>query len=157
MDENKLLEVGKMYQTICDALNSKGLKYTKNDRDLTVIFTLSSGAKSFNFTIYLNSDHGKMKLHCVLPDRFSVNNSLDGAMACCKLNSSIDRGCFEVNCVTGFVLFKMSYYYMSSTVGVAAITEMLDYALATVSNANDDMSALSKGQIGLAEFYKTER
>ena len=148
-DEKKLNNARKVFNTLCEMMDEKNMKYLKREDDLTVLFIMGGDDLPMQFALNVDADRELVRLISPIPADFKDGNRIDGAVATCHVNFSIADGSFDFNFKEGTILFRMTASYIDSLISKELFEYMVGIATFTVDKYNDKFFMLAKWQMSI--------
>ncbi|MBR2023540.1 MAG: YbjN domain-containing protein [Clostridia bacterium] len=152
-DKKQLKEAVATYKALCDALDRRKWKYTKEEEKLMVRFNVSGDDLNMSFVMFVDADRALVRLMSWLP--FNATNNPDAvSRAVLQANYKMIAGSFDFNYKDGAIAFRLSASYKGAVLGDGAFNYMINVAANTVDDYNDELLMLDKGQITIEQFMK---
>lgn len=121
--ETKLAQ--NVYQTICEMLDEKGIKYTKHEDDLVVSCTVRGEDIPMDIVIFVHEKQQIVRLLSPMPFDIPEDKRIDMAIAVNIANYGIIDGSFDYDLSDGDLRFRMTTSYRESILG----KELFEYIL----------------------------
>ena len=157
MEEQMKLENAKrVYKTLCDALDARSWKYSKNEEDLRVEFGVSGDDLLMRFIMVVDADRQLVRLVSFLPFNIPEDKRMEGAVATCVASYGLLSGSFDYDISDGSISFRMTAAFHESEIGEMLLQVMISTACQTVDRYNDRFLAVGKGLMSLEDFIKAD-
>ena len=153
-DEKKMKNAQNVYNTLCEMLDDKKLRYQKHPEDLVVTFTMRGDDLPMDFVINIDAERELVRLLSALPVQFGADKRMEGAIATSRANYRLIDGSFDYDYNTGRVLFRMTSSFADSLVSKDLMEYMVAVACYTVDDYNDALLLLAKGMMSIEDFFK---
>mgnify|MGYP005775157367 FL=1 len=153
MDESKKYEKAlNVYNVLLATLDDMKWKYEKNDKELTVTYTVTG--EDIPMTFYMIVDPGLQAVRCFsfLPVTFPEDRRVDGVIASCAAGCGLYEGKFFSRLEDGRIVFNSASSFMGCEVNGHWFAAMMGLAHQMVDEQNDRFLMLSKGMITLQDF-----
>ena len=152
-DAKKLKNAQKVYDTLCNMLDEKKLRYDKHPEDLVVTFGMTGDDLPMHFVLNVDANRELIRLMSLVPVQFEGDKRIEGAIATSQANYRLADGSFDFEYKTGRVMFRMTSSYMDSLISKELFEYMIAVACYTVDEYNDKFFMLAKGQMTIEEFF----
>ena len=156
IDDKKLKNAQKVYDTLCTMLDDRKLKYEKHLEDLVVTFIMGGDDIPMQFVLNVDAERALIRLLSLIPVTFEGEKRIEGAVACCQANYRLADGSFDFDYNKGRVIFRMTSSYIDSLISPEVFEYMIGVACFTVDEYNDKLFMLAKGQLSLEDFFKNK-
>ena len=153
-DKKSLKNAKKVYETLCEGLDSIGWRYDRHDDDFIV--TLGVNGDDIPMWLVLGVDADKELVRCMsrLPVVFDSENMVDGAIACAYATWRIIDGSFEIDISKGEVSFRIASSFAGSLISKELIKYLVGTAVNTIDDFNDGIAAVANGSMSISDFCK---
>ena len=151
-DENKIALAKQVYQTLCNAIESREWTYEKEEDDLVVFFGVSGDDIPMKFILIVDAVRQLIRLLSPLPFKMSESKRIDGSIAACAASFGLADGSFDYDLADGSIVFRMTASFRESIIGEGLLQYMISVSCSTVDKYNDKFLALDKGIISIADF-----
>lgn len=141
-----------VYETLCNALDARGWSYAREEADMVVHFGVNGDDVPMKFILVVDVENQLIRLLSPLPFKMSEDKRMEGAIATCAASHGMIDGSFDYDLRDGQIVFRMTASFRESTVGEGLFQYMLSCACAMVDQYNEQLLALDKGLISLADF-----
>lgn len=148
--ETKLAQ--NVYQTICEMLDKKGVKYTKHEDDLVVSCTVRGEDIPMDIVIFVHEKQQIVRLLSPMPFDIPEDKRIDMAIAVNIANYGIIDGSFDYDLSDGDLRFRMTTSYRESILGKELFEYMFMVSALTTDEYNDKFMMLAKGLISIEQF-----
>jgi hypothetical protein len=152
MDEKSIEKAVEVYFTLCQAIESRGWTFDRNDEKLTVDFQVNGEDLPMTCVIMVDIERQMVRFFSPMPFKMCEDKIVEGAVAVCASSYDMADGNFIYDIETGSITFKMTASFMNSTVGEGLFQYLIQCALSTVDRYNDKFFALNKGFISIEDF-----
>lgn len=153
-DEKKLKKAKSVYNTLCEMLDEKDMKYEKHIDDLVVTFNISGDDLPMRFVINVDAERELIRMLSPIPVTFGEDKRVEGAIATCQATYRLADGSFDYDFEDGKVLFRITSSYRDSLISKDLFEYMVACASYTVDEFNDKFFMLAKGQMPIEDFFK---
>lgn len=151
-DENKIKQAKTVYNTLCNALDSRGWKYQSHPEDMVVTFTYAGEDIPMEFIVFIDSDRQLVRMLSRLPCKFAEDNRADGAVATSYINYKLADGSFDYDYSTGEVMFRLTATFIDSLISEDLLLYMVACACCIVDEYNDKLLMVAKGMLPVDRF-----
>lgn len=155
MDDKKALALN-TYNTLCDALDARNWRYSKNEEKLAVSFGVNGDDLPMEFVIIVDEKRQLVRLMSMLPFKMPEDKRLDGAIATMVASFGMVDGSFDHNLEDGTIMFRMTASFRESKLGQGLFAYLIDCSCAMIDRYNDKFFAISKGMMTIQEFLEAE-
>lgn len=155
-DEKKMELAQKVYQTLCDALDSRNWRYMNDDDKLLVHFGVNGDDIPMKFIIVVDADRQLVRLMSPLSFKMSESKRIEGAIATTVASYGMNDGSFDYDMSEGEIVYRLTQCFRDSTIGMGLFHYMIDYSCAVVDAYNEKFLALEKGLMSLQDFIAKE-
>ena len=155
-DEIKKKRAREVYNTLCNAIDSRGWKYKKNEEDLAVEFGVSGDDVPMHFSMFIDEDRQLIRLLSPIPFFMSEDKRIEGAIATCVASCDMYDGSFDYDLSDGMIVFRMTESFRGRMVGEELFQYMVSKSCAAVDQYNDVFFAIDKGLLSIEEFIEKE-
>lgn len=153
-DEKKLKNAQSVYNTLCNMLDEKKLKYEKHVEDLVVTFIMNGEDIPMQFVVNIDAERELVRILSPVPVVFDGDKRVDGAIATCQANYRLADGSFDYDYKGGKIIFRMTSSFVDSLISKGLFEYMIAVACYTVDEYNDKFLMLAKGLMPIEEFFK---
>lgn len=143
------------FDTLCEMLDEKELRYEKDDENLAVNLTMHGDDLPVAMHFVVDTERNFVITLSPLPFRVKEDKMLDMAIAVSALNYRMVNGSFDYDLAKGKLTFRMTTSYRESRLGKEALFYMLACTVTTVDEYNDKLMMLAKGMISLEKFMES--
>lgn len=154
MSENKYEAAKKVYDKLCGLLDSKKLKYNKDDDELVVHMRISGDDLPMEFIIVIDEDRQLLRLMSPLPFDVAEDKRMEVAIATCAATNKIVEGCFDYDISDGSISFRMTASFIDSDIGEDLFMYMVAYSTTIVDEYNDKFFAIGKGLMSISDYLE---
>lgn len=155
-DEKKVKSAQNVYNTLCELLDEKELRYEKHVEDLVVAFTMRGDDFPMQFIVNIDAKRQLVRVLSPLPVTFEDDKRVEGAIATSQINYRLADGSFDYDYAKGKVIFRLTSSFADSLLSKDLFEFMLAVAMYTVDDYNDKLYMLAKGKMPIEDFFKTE-
>ncbi|MBQ9930359.1 MAG: hypothetical protein IJO72_06240 [Oscillospiraceae bacterium] len=155
IDETKMAQAKKVYQTLCEAIERRNWKFGKDEEKLLVHFGVRGEDLLMQFILIVDAERQLIRLLSPMPNKMSEGKRMEGAIATCAASYGLVDGSFDYNLPTGEIIFRMTASFRSSEIGEGMLQYMISCACAVVDKYNDQFLGIDKGEISIADFIAT--
>lgn len=145
MSEANTEKAGRVFESLCAALDSEGWKYAKDAENLKIESSVRGDDMPIDIRIKVLPEQEVVLLLSELPYVFSEDKRLDGAIAVSIVNDRLVNGCFDYDIKNGSVWFRMTNSYADSDLGAELFKYMLFVSCGTVDDYNDKFVSIGLG------------
>ena len=157
MANEKELELGKkIYEDLCQGLDTQDWKYDRHDEDLTITMGMRGDDLPVEIIARVNAAAQVVSIFSVLPVKVPDEKKVDIAMAICIANNGLVNGAFDLDLEKGRIVWRLCTTYRGSLLGNEAYHYMVVVSASTVDKYNDRFLMLAKGMIDLEKFVELE-
>lgn len=156
VDEKKLANAQRVYQTLCSAIERRNWSFERDDEKLIVNFGVQGDDLPMHFILAVDAGSQMLYLSSPLPFNMCESKRLEGAIVTCVATYGLNDGCFDYDITDGSISFRMTAYFMESRVGEDLLQYMISCAGATVDHYNDRFLAVDKGFLSVSDFIAKE-
>lgn len=153
-DDRKLKNAHSVYNTLCEMLDAKTLRYEKHPEDLVVTFVVKGDDMPMQFIVKVDEERELVRVMSPIPVTFEGDRCVDAAIATCQVNYRMADGSFDFDFRKGRILFRVTSSYADSLISKELLEYMIGLACYMVDEYNDKFLMLSKGMISVDEFLK---
>lgn len=143
-----------VFTTLCDVMESRGWKYEKDEKDLTVHFIVSGDDIPMQFILVIDAERQLIRLMSPLPFKMSEDKRIDGAIATCAASFGLADGSFDYDLTEGRIIFRMTASFRESLIGEELFHYMIECSCVTVDEYNDKFLAIDKGLLSISDFIE---
>ncbi len=151
-DEKKIEIAKKVYNTLCNAIDNRSWKYSKDDEKLIVHFGVSGDDIAMNFIIVVDVERQLIRLLSPMPYKMSEEKRMEGAIATCVASFKMVDGSFDYDLSDGSIVFRMTASFRESLIGEELFQYMISCSCAMVDMFNDQFLAIDKGMLSISDF-----
>ena len=155
-DEKNLKLAKSVYNSLCEMLDEKNVRYDKQQDDLIISFITGGDDIPMQFLVKVDAERELIRVLSPIPVTFGEEKRVEGAIATCHATYTLADGSFDYDFQTGKVLFRLTSSYMDSLISKNLFEYMIIIAIHTVDKYNDKFFMLAKGQMSIEEFCKQE-
>lgn len=155
-DEKNLKLAKSVYNSLCEMLDEKNVRYDKQQDDLIISFITGGDDIPMQFLVKVDAERELIRVLSPIPVTFGEEKRVEGAIATCHATYALADGSFDYDFQTGKVLFRLTSSYMDSLISKNLFEYMIIIAIHTVDKYNDKFFMLAKGQMSIEEFCKQE-
>ena len=154
MDEKKMADALKVYQTLCEAIERREWKYEKEEEKLLVHFGVNGDDIPMQFILVVDAERQLIRVMSPLPFKMSEEKRIEGAIATCVATFGMADGGFDYDLSSGRISFRITASYRNSDIGDGLFQYMMSCACAMVDEYNDKFLAIDKGMLSIADFIQ---
>lgn len=151
-EEKYLKQAQSVYKTLCKALDDMGLKYEKNEEELSI----ESGAVGEDIPVdirmMVNPNAKIVVFYSQMPFEIPEDKRVDMALAVTMVNYLLVDGSFDYDFINGRIVFRMTSSFIDSLIGDDLIQYMFYVSCKTVDDYNDKLSKIANGEMTLGEL-----
>ncbi len=151
-DEKKIEIAKKVYDTLCNAIDNRSWKYSKDDEKLIVHFGVSGDDIAMNFIIVVDIERQLIRLLSPMPYKMSEEKRMEGAIATCVASYKMIDGSFDYDLSDGSIIFRMTASFRESLIGEELFQYMISCSCAMVDMFNEKFLAIDKGMLSISDF-----
>ncbi len=151
-DENKMQLAHKVFQCLCDSLESKGWKFYKDAERLVVHFGVTGKEITTQLIFFIDAERELVRLLAPLKTQMAENKRIEGAVATCVASSGLPNGNFDYDLKKGSIVFRLGSSYKGRELNGDVFHYMISYAFAMVEQYHNRFVALNDGTINIADF-----
>lgn len=155
-DEKNLKLAKSVYNSLCEMLDEKNVRYDKHQDDLIISFITGGDDIPMQFLVKVDAERQLIRVLSPIPVTFGEEKRVEGAIATCHATYVLADGSFDYDFQTGKVLFRLTSSYMDSLISKNLFEYMIIIAIHTVDKYNDKFFMLAKGQMSIEEFCNQE-
>lgn len=155
-DEKNLKLAKNVYNSLCEMLDEKNVRYDKDQDDLIISFITGGDDIPMQFLVKVDAERELIRVLSPIPVTFGEEKRVEGAIATCHATYTLADGSFDYDFQTGKVLFRLTSSYMDSLISKNLFEYMIIIAIHTVDKYNDKFFMLAKGQMSIEEFCNQE-
>ena len=155
-DEKNLKLAKSVYNSLCEMLDEKNVRYDKQQDDLIISFITGGDDIPMQFLVKVDAERELIRVLSPIPVTFGEEKRVEGAIATCHATYTLADGSFDYDFQTGKVLFRLTSSYMDSLISKNLFEYMIIIAIHTVDKYNDKFFMLAKGQMSIEEFCNQE-
>ncbi len=155
-DEKNLKLAKSVYNSLCEMLDEKNVRYDKQQDDLIISFITGGDDIPMQFLVKVDAERQLIRVLSPIPVTFGEEKRVEGAIATCHATYVLADGSFDYDFQTGKVLFRLTSSYMDSLISKNLFEYMIIIAIHTVDKYNDKFFMLAKGQMSIEEFCNQE-
>jgi len=158
MDDNKKLQAARAYQTLCDALDARNWKYSKEELggNQLVRFGVNGDDIPMDLVIVVDAERSVIRCLSFLPIKFPEDKRVEGAIAACIVSNGFADGGFDYDLSSGSISFRLVASFRETEISQELCAYMVDCTCAMVDKYNDRFMMLAKGLIDLETFLKAD-
>lgn len=152
MEANMREHANQMYELVCNELDERGWRFSKNEEKRQVIFI--TGDEDITISVGIGVDEVKQRIYLQSPMDIEVceEKSLDMAIAVCEANSRMADGCLDYNVMDGTLGFRISVSLWDSKAGAGIMDYLLGSVYSVAARFNVMFDKLNKGEMSIDEF-----
>lgn len=155
MDENKLKQAQTAYKTLCDMLDSREIKYKKEEENLAVLSGGVGDDLPIPLIVSIDADRMLIVLHSQMLFDVPKDRRCEMAVAISRANYGIADGGFDYDFLSGRIVFRMTSCYRDSLIGQELFEYMLMYAFGIVDKYNDVFEKVATTDMTVEDILKT--
>ena len=152
-DEMKKYKAQQAFETLCASLDKDDWKYGKKEEDYIVYYNETGDDLTMQCLIAIDESRQVVRFLSTLPMVFSEDKLVEGAVACCIVNSTIAYGSFDLSIPEGKLTYRMTYSIKDSIMGQDFYRQMRCLATTVLDKYNDKFVALSEGRMKATDFF----
>ena len=154
-DEKKLKAARNVYESLCDMLDEKGIKYDKHPEDLVVTFVMQGEDIPMQFVVQVDSMRELIRVASPIPVTFDGDKRLAGAIVTSQANYKLVDGSFDYDYNKGKVYYRMTSSYIDSVISKELCEYMVGASCYIVDEFNDKFLMVAKGGMSALDYIKT--
>ncbi len=151
-----LTKAQKVYDDLCAMLDKNGIKYHKNENNLSIGFFATGEDIPMEFNVRVDAGRQLISLYSKLPFTVPDEKKNDMAVACCVAGCGLWDGSFDFDYESGEMYYRMTASFIGSDIGEGLFRYMISMAGKVVDRYNDKLLAVCKGYLSLDDFIKEE-
>lgn len=151
-DEKKMELAQQVYQTLCEAIETRQWRYQKDEEKLLVHFGVSGDDIPMRFVIVVDADRQLIRSMSPLPFKMSESKRMEGAIATCVASYGMADGSFDYDLSDGTIVFRMTASFRESLIGEGLFQYMISCSCAMVDKYNEQFLAIDKGLMSIGDF-----
>jgi len=152
MDEKKMADALKVYQTLCEAIERREWKYEKEEEKLLVHFGVNGDDIPMQFILVVDAERQLIRVMSPLPFKISEEKRMEGAIATCAATYGMVDGNFDYDLSDGSIVFRMTASFRDSVIGDGLFQYLISCSCAMVDEYNEKFLALDKGLMNVTDF-----
>ncbi|MBR3837348.1 MAG: hypothetical protein IKJ74_04295 [Clostridia bacterium] len=153
-DEKKTALAKQVYQTLCEAIESRNWSFEKDEEKLLVHFGVRGDDLPMQFVLVIDVERQLIRLMSPLPFKMSESKRMEGAIATCVATFGMADGSFDYDLEDGSIIFRMTASFRESVIGEGLFQYMISCSCATVDKYNDKFLAIDKGVLSITDFIE---
>ena len=146
------IELKRVYQTICSALEEMDIPYEKKEEDLTVKATFTTEEGSTTFAILIGTKWDYIEIVSFLPFTCDKSKFIDLSLAISATNSTLADGNFWLDITDGVSAFKLIAVCQDSLISTGLVKYMIEMTLYTVNEYGYKFYKLANDKMTLQEY-----
>ncbi len=152
VNDTKLQDATRVYNTLCSMLNNIKWSYERDDEKLTVKTSAIGNDLKIPLHIYVSTERQVMYVKSPMPFSVSQDKRQLVGNAVHIANYSMLNGCFEYDISDGYVGFKIVVPFAQSIISEEVCHYMVMLTCSMVDKFNDKFLMLINGKMTLQEF-----
>lgn len=140
------------FDTLCQWLRDEGWKFEADEEKLLVSFGAVGDDLSMNLTVKVNTDLMIVSVYNYLGFNIPENKRADMAIAICAANERLHDGNFDLNLLSGSMLFRMTCSFRESLLGKELMKYLVMTSCVTMDNFNDKFYDFVNDKISFKEL-----
>lgn len=152
VNDTKLQDARRVYNTLCSMLNNIKWNYDRDDEQLTVKTSAIGDDLKIPLRIYVSADRQVMYVKSPMPFSVSEDKRQLLGNAIHIANYSMLNGCFEYDLSDGYIGFKIVVPFSQSIISEDVCHYMVMLSCQMVDKYNDKFLMLLNGKMTLDEF-----
>ena len=156
MADEKLERAQKVYETMCNTLDSLEWNYQKNEENLSIRCGAQGDDLPMDISIRVDADRQLIILLSLLPFVVSEEKRLEVAIATSVANNGLVDGSFDFDVTDGHMFFRMTSSFIESEIGNELFAYMIMVSCHTIDDYNDRFLMLAKGMMTVQDFMAKE-
>lgn len=140
------------FDTLCQWLRDEGWKFETDEEKLLVSFGAVGDDLSMNLAVKVNTDLMIVSVYNYLGFNIPENKRADMAIAICAANERLHDGNFDLNLVSGSMLFRMTCSFRESLLGKELMKYLVMTSCVTMDNFNDKFYDFVNDKISFKEL-----
>ncbi len=149
---DKLEKGKKIFRQMCDAFESFGLKFARDEEKLRTNFIMNGDDLPMHCFVRIDAERELIIFQSPLTFNFSKDKMVEGAVAICSINYLLRYGGFDLDIRDGQILFRLVASYRDSVIGNELFKVILGTAIGTTDEYNDKLKALNEGEMRATDF-----
>ena len=141
-----------VFTQISNVVALKTAKYTINQKDLSVNFTVTGEDLPMDMTVKADKENQIITITSPMPYKISVDNRVICAVAVCAVSEQLTEGNFDYEIINGIITFRISTLFKDCVITQELIENMIVCAGKITDDYNDRFLALDKGFLQLDNF-----
>lgn len=151
-DEMKKYKAQQAFDTLCASLDKDNWKYGKKEEEFIVYYNETGDDLTMQCLIMVDAERQVIRFLSTLPVQLSDDKLIEGAVACCIVNSQVAYGSFDLAIPDGRLTYRMTYSFKDSIMGKDFYREMRCFATTVLDKYNDKFVALAEGRLRATDF-----
>lgn len=151
-EEKDLQQAKKVYETLCNNLDSYEWHYEKNEDKLTIECSAQGDDLPMKITVRVDAERCLILLLSHLPFVIPEDKRLDLAVAVSIVNNKLVDGSFDYDVKSGHMFFRMTNSFLESEIGDEAFSYMIFCSCKTIDEYNDKFFMIGKNMMSLEQF-----
>ena len=144
-----------VYKGLCEALDEMEWKYHNDDEKFIVTFGVNGDDIPMNFVVLVDVERQLLRVMSMMTFEIPTEKRVEISALLSMINYKLAMGCFDLNIGTGEIIFKFNTCFRECLISTELIQMMIMVACNTIDMYNDQIKAVSDGNMTLGEF--TER
>lgn len=145
----------KQFNTLIDMMNSNGLKFTKNEDNLSISSGFITEDIPVEYFIQIDAEREIAVFMSKLPFTMPEEKRVDGAIAVCVANNRGAIGAFDYDIASGEIYYKMAVPFCGGVNLSQEVFHMLTFVGTSTINAyNDKLYLISQGMMTVSDLIK---
>ena len=107
-DEKNLKLAKSVYNSLCEMLDEKNVRYDKQQDDLIISFITGGDDIPMQFLVKVDAERELIRVLSPIPVTFGEEKRVEGAIATCHATYALADGSFDYDFQTGKVLFRLT-------------------------------------------------
>ena len=140
------------YKAIVDHLNAHNFKFTQDDENLVIKFTVQGEDLPQPTVVRVDPNRDIVQFVSPLPGNFPSDKLVDAALAVAAANHGMIEGGFQLDLEDGSIHFNASQSFAGTELNDEVINYLFSLVFQVTDMYNDKFFMLSKGMITLEQL-----
>ena len=155
MSEEKVLKQAQaVYRALCKMLDEREWRYEKKENELSIRCGAQGEDLPMEIIIEVDVDRQLATLLSPMPFTVPENRRVALAVAVSQANNGMVDGCFDYDCQTGKIIFRMTSSFRQSLIGKDLFAYMLNCSCYTVDEYNDKFLVVAKNDMSIDQIVE---
>jgi len=156
MEEEKLVRAREVFDIMCQALDAKEIRYSKDEEGLAIMAKFTGEDLPMDLIVRIKPELDLILLTSQIPYKIPADKRVEAAAAVGIVNSGILDGCFDFDLTSGSIYFRMTASYLETEISEDLFAYMLYVSAGTIDEFNDKFMKLGMGLIELKDFLSSD-